>query len=230
MKKDKTKLLIIQPHSDDALFSCSHFLFNPEKYEVEVLTVENNPKRIAEDKKLYEFLGIPNHFLQTDFDDQSYYGYFKENKEVTVDAACAFLKKFFGSETLTDIEYKLESFLEKFFKTHKDYKIVAPWGVGHPFHIFIRDILEKNISYMMYYRDFPHSYKKRSKSQVENQLTTYKLIESAPVEEFHDVKWELAKKFYKTQSGLLFFESGYINKKLPEEVYVKIEQEMPFEL
>ena len=41
------KFLIVSPHSDDALFCCSHTLFLPE-YEVQVLTVENDPKRIAE--------------------------------------------------------------------------------------------------------------------------------------------------------------------------------------
>ena len=52
------KCLIVQPHSDDALFCCSHILFQPQ-YEVQVLTVENDPKRIAEDEKLYDFLNIP---------------------------------------------------------------------------------------------------------------------------------------------------------------------------
>ena len=47
MKNSKQKLLLVQPHSDDILFSCSYFLFS-DKYDVEVLTVENNEKRIAE--------------------------------------------------------------------------------------------------------------------------------------------------------------------------------------
>ena len=55
MAKKKIKLLCVQPHSDDVLFSASHFLFD-DKYEVEILTIENNTKRVAEDEKLYEFL------------------------------------------------------------------------------------------------------------------------------------------------------------------------------
>ena len=34
-----------------------------------------------------------------------------------------------------------------------------------------------------------------------------------------NVKWDLAKKFYKSQSGLMFYEQGYIKKNLPEELY-----------
>ena len=50
-KEVKRKYLIIAPHSDDALFSCSHVLLLPE-YEVQVLTVENDEKRVKEDTVL----------------------------------------------------------------------------------------------------------------------------------------------------------------------------------
>ena len=81
---------------------------------------------------------------------------------------------------------------------------------------------------MWYYREFPHSYKRRSQTQVNKQKKEYKLLSSTPVEDFDDVKWELAKKFYKSQSSLLWFEQGYINKRIPEEVYVNKEQILPF--
>ena len=228
MKRNK-KLLLVQPHSDDILFSCSHLLFD-DSYEKEVLTIENNSKRIAEDERLYQFLGIPFHHLEVEFDDQSYYGYHKQYKEVTIEQAYNYLREFFDSYTLNEIEDAVEKFLSKFFKRNKveDVTVVAPWGVGHPFHLFIRDVLEKKISVMWYYREFPHSYKRRSQAQVDKQKKEYKLLSSTPVEDFDDVKWELAKKFYKSQSSLLWFEQGYINKRIPEEVYVNKEQILPF--
>lgn len=228
MKRNK-KLLLVQPHSDDILFSCSHLLFD-DSYEKEVLTIENNSKRIAEDERLYQFLGIPFHHLEVEFDDQSYYGYHKQYKEVTVEQSYTYLREFFDSYTLNEIEDAVEKFLSKFFKHNRaeDVTVVAPWGVGHPFHLFIRDVLEKKISVMWYYREFPHSYKRRSQAQVDKQKKEYKLLSSTPVEDFDDVKWELAKKFYKSQSSLLWFEQGYINKRIPEEVYVNKEQILPF--
>lgn len=213
------KYLIIQPHSDDALFNCSHLLFSM-KDEVKILTVENDSKRIGEDIKLYGFLNIPYFHLNVDFKDESYYGYNKEYKEVTVKDTYDYLKKYFGSDKLEEIKEALVKWVNDFMLKNSDYKIIVPWGVGHPFHLFIRDICQKALSYkLLYYREFPHSYKKRSQIQVEEQKKIYTLLELVSVEDFHDIKWKLASKFYRSQSGLQFYEQGYIKKKLPEEIY-----------
>lgn len=222
------KLLLIQPHSDDILFSCSHFLFLPQ-YEVQVLTVENDLKRIAEDEKLFEFLNIPFHHLGLDFHDESYYEFHKNYKEVTVEATYKYLNEYFGRETLKEIEETLVNWVRKFLKENKGYTVVVPWGVGHPFHLFVRDVIQKSlVSNLLYYREFPHSYKRRSQPQVEKQKQEYSLERSIPVQEFHEVKWKLASKFYRSQSGLQFYEQGYIKKELPEEIYSRIIDDLPF--
>lgn len=223
------KYLIIQPHSDDALFNCFHILINPE-LEVEVLTVENDPKRSEEDRKLYGFLQIPVHHLDLHFKDESYYGYFKEYKETTDADSMEYLKRYFGTEKVKEIEKTVVKWVKSYIKKHSGVKILAPWGVGHPFHLFVRDIIANNfpLEDVQYYREFPHSYKRRSKHQVEVQSAQYELIESVPVQDFHEIKWQLASKFYCTQSGLLFFEHGYIEKKLPEEIYAKPGDDLPF--
>lgn len=216
----KKKLLCIQPHSDDVLFSAAHFLFD-DSYKVEVLTIENNEKRVKEDTNLYDFLGIPYHHLEVPFADESFYSFHKKYSEVTSDNAEAHLIDFFGKETVDAIRKEIVKFITKFKEKHSDVQIVVPWGVGHPMHCFVRDVIESQVDDLWYYRDFPHSYKKRAKSQVETQSLEYKILESVPVADFHDVKWELAKKFYKSQSGLLWFEQGYIKKQLNEDIYVK---------
>lgn len=222
---------MIQPHSDDLLFSCSHLLFDSQ-YDKDVLTIENNPKRIAEDEKLYEFLDIPFQHLHVDFDDQSYYGYHKKYKEVTPEDSIEYLTEFFGEQVLKDIEAEFSKFINSYFEKHRrEYvTVVAPWGIGHPFHLFTRMLVEKGVqcSLFWYYREFPHSYKRRSQAQVQKQLNDYELTASVGVEEFDDVKWGLAKKFYKSQSSLLWFEQGYIKKKLNEEMYINKEQKLPF--
>lgn len=214
------KILCIQPHSDDVLFSASYFLFD-KKYSTEVLTIENNERRVKEDAKLYEFLGIPYHHLEVPFDDESFYSFHKKYKEVTSENSEAHLVDFFGQETVDAIRKEVVTFITNFKKKHKHVQLVIPWGVGHPMHCFIRDVIEGVTENLWYYRDFPHSYKKRARSQVEAQLLKYEIFKSIPVEDFHDVKWELARKFYKSQSGLLWFEQGYIKKKLPEDIYIK---------
>ena len=219
------KLLLIQPHSDDLLFSCSNLLFD-NNFEKQVLTIENNPKRIKEDEQLYSFLDIKFNHLNVPFDDQSYYSYHKSYKEVTIKDSYDFLIRFFGKQIITDIENEFKEYLKKFFKENKkeEIVIVAPWGIGHPFHIFVRNLIDKasGDTTIWYYREFPHSYKKRSKTQVEKQQAEYKLLNSVSIEDWSDVKWDLAKKFYKSQSSLLWFEQGYIKKQLPEEIYIKM--------
>ena len=228
MGKIKQKYLIIAPHSDDALFCCSHVLFFPE-YEVQVLTVENDEKRVSEDAKLFEFLNIPFHHLELDFKDESYYGYNKAYpKGITLENAYKYLNEYFGRETLSEIEDTLIEWVRKFLKKNKGYKILAPWGVGHPFHFFVRETLQSGFSDMDYYREFPHSYKRRSQAQVEEQRKDWYLERSVPVEEFADIKWKLASKFYRSQSGLLFYEQSYIKKNLPEEIWRRYDSDLPF--
>jgi len=213
------KVLIIQPHSDDALFCCSSFLLASD-CKVKVLTVENDVKRIAEDTKLYGFLDIPYSHLNVEFKDESYYGYNKEYPEVTIEDSLNYLVTYFGNKTLNEIEEAIVKWVNDFMKKNPGYRILVPWGVGHPFHIFVRNVCETMLDEkLMYYRDFPHSFKRRSRLQVEKQKEIYRLSSSVEVEEFHDIKWKLASKFYRTQSGLQFYEQGYIRKKLPEEFY-----------
>lgn len=217
------KLLIVSPHSDDALFCCSHTLFMPE-YEVQVLTVENDSKRILEDEKLFDFINVPFYHLHVDFKDESYYGFHKKYKEVNEETTFEHLNEYFGTDKLKEISGVLVKWVSDFLKRNAGYRVMSPWGIGHPFHFFVKHVLEKHFEYRIdYYREFPHSYKRRSQPQVQKQLENgYFLSRSVPVEDFHEVKWKLASKFYKSQSGLLFFEQGYIKKQLPEEVYKKL--------
>lgn len=219
----KKKYLIVQPHSDDALFSVGHLIFSDK--ETEILTVENNAKRIEEDRKLYEFLGKPWSHLSVDFEDQSFYGFHKQFKTLNEDNGEKYLIEYFGKEKLKEIRKAIEKRISNIIsKSKKEVIIYVPWGVGHPFHLFVRNIIEKKFgeeNIIRFYRDFPHSYKRRAKQQVDEQLLEFEIYKNYKVEEFADIKWELARKFYKSQSGLLWFEQGYIKKNLPEEVYVR---------
>lgn len=213
------KVLIIQPHSDDAMFNCGKYILSG-KYDVEILTVENDPRRIKEDENLYGLLDIPLHHLKIDFIDNSYYGFFKMYKGVDNENAHSYLKEYFGQETLDSIEAALLKFVAKFKKKNPDCIVLAPLGIAHPFHYFVHCILEDEAD--LFYREFPHSYKKRSQAQFQSCLQHFGLQKSYGNKEIHDLKFELSKKFYKSQSGLLFFEQGYIKKELAEEFYVKL--------
>ena len=227
------KLLLIQPHSDDILFSCSHFLFLPQ-YEVQVLTVENDPKRIAEDEKLFEFLNIPFHHLDINFIDDSYYGYYKKSgfAEMSDRQSEQFLYEYYENGVLDNLGNSLINFIEDFLQKFPDYKIVSPLGIGHPFHHWVFSFLSCYGHTEFCYREFPHSYKRKAKKHLESRLLKFELFSSVDVSEFDEVKWKLASKFYRSQSGLLFYEQGYIKKRLNEEIYSPIfqpvEDDLPF--
>jgi len=224
-KSNKEKsYLIIQPHSDDALFSVGHLVLS--EHNVSILTVENNAKRISEDEKLYQFIGKNWNHLDVDFDDQSFYEFYKHNKDLNESNGHDFMISYFGEEKMSKIKNAVNKFVEKFVSQNEDSIIYLPWGIGHPFHLFIRICVERKFANkdgvrLRFYRDFPHSYKRRAQAQVAEQLHDFVLYKSYDVKDFADIKWELAKKFYKSQSGLLWFEQGYIKKNLPEEVYVR---------
>lgn len=213
--------LIIQPHSDDALFSAASIILGGE-YSAEILTVENDPKRIPEDEKLYEFLGIKYSHFDLDFSDHSFKSFHKTYDEVNETNAVEHLTNYFGSEVLSSIKNAIITRLRKYIKEHPKSLIFIPWGVGHPMHYFVRICAEEVVdaSMLRYYRDFPHSYKKRAKSQIQKQLQDFELWRQVDMSEIHDVKWQLAQKFYRSQSGLMWFEQGYIRKRLPEEFYI----------
>lgn len=212
------KVLVVQPHSDDALFSCAHALLQDD-FQATVLTVENDPVRVKEDIALFNLLEIPYKHLNVEFKDESYYGYFKRYKTVNHDDAIEYLKEYYGETKLEEIHDAIQMYVKKFKKDNPDYKIIAPLGISHPFHYFVHLCLKHFADY--FYREFPHSYKKRSKKQMDETLQSYKLYQSVETREIHDLKFDLAKKFYKSQSGLLFYERGYIEKQLAEEIYVQ---------
>lgn len=216
------KLLCIQPHSDDLLLSAASVLFNSEKFDSHILCVENDPKRISEDEKLYKFLGLPYQHLCVDFCDKSYYEFFHQNKVCDSATALTFCEEYFGVEVLNNIREALIGAVNAFLSKNKGAQILAPLGIGHPFHLFVHDVIEGAFDHkalITYYREFPHSYKRRNQAQMKSAAEMYALSAQVPVVDFADVKWALASKFYRTQSGLLFYEQGYIKKNLPEEFY-----------
>jgi len=220
----KTKYLVIQPHSNDALFSVSHLLLDNVDKEVEVLTVEGNNKRILEDNELSELIGIKFHNLGIEFVDDCYKNFWKNNKEVNVQNAKEFLANFHGKSRMDKLKERLQNWILK-HREKNNCILVVPCGFGEPFHLFVRYTIEEISNYCLYYREFPHSYKKRIQPQVQQFQKQYKQISCVELGELHDLKWEIAKKIYKSQSGTIWYEQDYIRKQLPEELY---ETTMPF--
>jgi len=217
-KKQKQDLLLIQPHSDDIIFSASYFLFNREKYgKVTMLTIEYDEKRLEEDAKLCEMFDMKLLTIKTKVDSKGYHKeYYADRKKIDDDSAWEFCLSKLGKKKMNKMINDIDRVLDKY----SDRTIVTCMGVGHPFHWLITLLTSEDAD--LFYRDFPHSYKRRNQEylklvQQENFKPNFEFFDK----ELHDKKFDIVKQIYKSQSSLLFFEKRYIEKLLPEEFYEK---------
>lgn len=223
-KNKKRNLLLIQPHSDDIIFSAANFLKERNKYDqVIMLTVEYNEKRLEEDRLLCEEFDMELFTLRTKVSSENFHKeYYSDKKLMSDDSAMSFCHLKLGSNKLKRLRKELEETLDLF--KEEGFLIVTCLGVGHPFHWLVRVLTEDYSD--LFYRDFPHSYKRRNKEYfVGITNTNFKLKEVHELEKLNDSgenKFDYVKNFYKSQSSLLFFEQGYIKKMLPEEYYEKV--------
>ena len=84
-------------------------------------------------------------------------------------------------------------------------------------HYFIKECIEDLTD--LFYRDFPHSYKRKAQLDFNNIKDRFELDSEFFDEDDHEVKFEVSYQIYKSQRSLLFFEKGYIDKKIPEQFY-----------
>lgn len=216
------KVLIIQPHSDDAILSCSKFIFDKD-FSAKVLTVEYNEVRLKEDENLYNFIKVKQISLKTKTKCESYTDFFNEFGKSAVlsdENVIPFYEKRIGKKNIEKLRNELLSKVNRYMDF--GYMILCPMGVGHPYHYFVRYLLRTIEDNFIFYREFPHSYKRKAKEQFENEMSNMELLCENSDAEINSIKYKIAQKFYKTQSGFFFYEQGNIQKLYPEEFYVKV--------
>jgi hypothetical protein len=215
-------ILLIQPHSDDILFSCAKYLFEIDDYKsVTILTFEADEKRLAEDEKLKDFFpGLKIEHLNVDYIDKSHKEYFQQNARVS-ENAFQFLEAKMGEAKMVEFSSEYQKWVKMKQKILKDISVVSCLGVGHPFHYFVNYITLETADF--FYREFPHSYKRRNQEQfLELTKSDFVLSHEFDDKELNKLKFDIASKVYKSQSGLLFYEHGYVKKLLPEQYFKAI--------
>ncbi|MEO6683453.1 MAG: hypothetical protein ABIN48_11590 [Ginsengibacter sp.] len=212
------KVLIIQPHSDDVIFSASKYLFEKKKYKkVKILTVEYDEKRLEEDKAFCEHYGVDLTYLKTRVCSENFHKeYYQQYSEMNEDDCLDFCIKKIGTKQVDKLSEELIKTLKKYKKN--GYEIVTCLGVGHPFHLLVT-LITSDIA-DLFYREFPHSYKRRNQKYLNFILENdYSLAFEHYDAKQHAEKFESVAKFYKSQKSLLFFEKRYIDKNLPEQYF-----------
>lgn len=222
-RRKKKNILIIQPHSDDVVFSASKFLKVRDSFdEFIILTVETDERRLEEDRAVCEEFNVQLLTLETIVSSEGFHKeYYSDKKLMSDDSAFEFCANKIGDSKLLKLADELEELLTAM---KDDFLIVTCLGVGHPFHWLVRTLTEKHSD--LFYRDFPHSYKRRNKDYFNGLVSTkFKLKETHDIERRNKNDWQkfdVVKIFYKSQSSLLFFEKNYMDKMLPEEFYEKV--------
>ena len=130
--KKQNKILLVQPHSDDVLFSASKFLLNREDYgSVVLLTVENSPLRNKEDEELANLFNLKDIHLEGLVNDESYYHFYKEDKKRVFSFKKSYesIKEYLGNDKLKEIRKNLNKKVDY-------YKEFYP----HTFYIFLHSL------------------------------------------------------------------------------------------
>lgn len=224
----KIKYLCVEPHAGDLLMSACHVLVAPE-YDVRVLTVDSDSRRVAEQQALYDFLGIPMERLDLELEDVLCSDFKTHSKDCNYESVYMYLRKKYGNDALNFAEQTLYDRLRALTPRHAGYTILAPLGAGHPFNQFVHDVTFGMYSGAEYYRDFPYSYVPRGREQhcVQcHQGEALLMKRKVPCDEMFDVKWELAFRFYPSLMPTMDKYQRFIEQNPPEEVW--FEGELPF--
>jgi hypothetical protein len=214
-------VLLISPHSDDILFSASKYLMNRDNYgDIVLFTIENDEKRLKEDAELCELFDMTLIHGEMLLGDKSYYEYYNvlKNKVFDYEEAESCLLNLYGKKFLKELKREIRHYVKRY--SSEGYEIVVCLGIGHPMHHFVRKSVEDLAD--SFYRDFPHSYKRKTQKCYEETCNEFKLDSEFDTTDTNETQFSIAYNIYKTQRSLLFFEKGYMDKKLPEQYYVKI--------
>lgn len=214
----KNNVLLVQPHSDDIIFSASKYLHNRKKYDdVIMLTIEHDEDRLKEDIELCNKFDIQLLTLETKVSSKNFHKeYYQQHSTMDDKSAWEFCLNKIGKKEMSNLTNELNELLIMMKPT---YQIITCLGVGHPFHFLTTKLTKEHAD--LFYRDFPHSYKRRNKEYFNGIVNSeFQLKNTFDINKFD--KFSYVKEYYKSQSSLLFFEKNYIDKMLPEEYYEKI--------
>jgi hypothetical protein len=224
----KIKYLCVEPQAGDLLMSACHVLVAPE-YDVRVLTVDNAPKPLAEQQRLYDFLGIEMDRLDLELEDVRCGDFKAHSADCNYEGVYMYLRAKYGNDGLNFAEQTLRDHLCKFMRRNPGYVMLAPLGVGHPFNQFVHDVVFDTASAAEYYRDFPYSYVPRGREQMTVKCysaETLLMKRRVPCDDMFDVKWELAMRFYPSLSTTIRKYQRFIEQNPPEEIWY--EGDLPF--
>jgi hypothetical protein len=176
------------------------------KEPVTLVTAENNPDRIAEDKKLQEYIPNITEYITLYIPDIDYSKFCKGYKNVSLANVMQYIK---------DTEYPIDEVKDKLKKLSTE-ELYIPLGVGHPFHVLLSYLIGKAKGY---YRDFPHSYKAKNLAHYYTTIQNKKLICKNNDKDMLKKKIDIFHNVYKSQKGFAWYEQQKLANPPEEEIW-----------
>lgn len=213
------KILILEPHGDDALLSCYDLLKSDE--EIFLMTFSERGSDSLQEKmpsiKYSEYMDYPNlwfrdgksllksHEVHRDYNNgvSVYYKYLKT------------LMSEFGEEFIRDVEQVSRRIAEIMYQYDPDV-VVCPVGLSHPYHVVVREAWNSiKCKPTLYYVDKYYIQTRYNKEIYQDFLrnnSEYREYNPGyePLPESRDEIASLLKECYPTESMLLRFYSDII--------------------
>ena len=211
----KKKILIVQPHSDDALISL-FTLINDKKNTVHILTIEKDEKRFQEDLK------IPLHFSNVTilpafgepahFSARGPYYKLRNAKKMTGRDFSRYYSRLMKTPRYSYWKRKLRKKIRGYI--NKGFDVFLPCGIGHPEHWLVTNAIEGIQTY--FYRDLPHAVKRKNKNELEKFIHGKRV---AMNNRSPKIKLRKLKKIYKSQRILFWYDEK--NVMMNEIIYAR---------
>jgi len=200
--KLKRKVLIVQPHSDDALISL-FTLINNKKNTVHILTIEKDEKRFKEDLKIpLHFSNVtvlPTFGTPTPFSARGAYYTLRNAKKMTGSDFRRYYSRLMKTSRYSNWKRKLRKKIRSYI--NKGFDVILPCGIGHPEHWLVTNAVSGINTY--FYRDLPHAVKRRNKDALEKFIHGKKVVVN---NRSTKMKLRKLKRIYRSQSMLFWYD------------------------
>ena len=179
-----TRILLVEPHPDDAMLNCGYFLRNV-RAEVSLVSVFRGHNK-ENSQAMLKYFGSVKYYFQQRYPD---YDWFRRSRDLSLSREALF-KIYSENYDMTHI-YKF------LFNLSINYDFIfLPMGVSHPAHLLI-SFFDSPVT-AVYYKEFPYSNVKRIRHRVDAFATNRIEVWDSKGCDFFD-KALLFRKLYPTQ-------------------------------
>ena len=208
------KVLIIEPHADDALLSCYTTLFNTD-YEVSIMTLTDETNKdstkLKDDgiiKELYQLKGLDHSDFKSRLTSPKYVKELYKRDGKVIEHLKLKLKELDASRY-----DKVKDMLDSNINNINSFDLVlVPLGIVHPDHLVVRELVDSmNLeTKIRYYEDKPYNKRIYGQIMARELSEGMRLIEVILSEDQKVEKVKNLKKYYPTEVAIMRFDGDEV--------------------